>query len=90
MTPTESGLREEAEKVAEETYRQVALSSSHKRNMQIIADTLVAFAQRHGGRERLRGRIEERSMHYLLDDEQRVRVLRAQLAALEKGEEVTG
>jgi len=50
MTPTESALREEAEKVALDTYGHMSVLSSRKQAVGLLADALVAFAQRHGAR----------------------------------------
>ena len=96
MTPTESAaLRQEAERVAIAvlTTRQdgvlrhwhpVALAALTN----AVTDALVAFAQR----ERLRGMIEacERGVHGSVARSELLTALRAELKALEKGEEVAG
>jgi len=106
MTATERALREEAEKVAAEVAdcpRKGDPCEACRDNATIIADALVAFVEKHGARERLRGRIEQLGDDNILayrycqdyiaaSEELRVKQneLRAQLAAMEKGEEVAG
>lgn len=85
-------LRAEAEKMARNILR----------DHTSITDSLLAFAREHGKQERLRGRIDELNELEIAYDEysfgsgrciaerlKRGPALRAELAALKKGEEVT-
>lgn len=58
MTPAD--LRAEAEKVAQELGNQMlTYPLTYERRRKLLADALVAFAQRHAAQERLEGRVEE-------------------------------
>jgi hypothetical protein len=76
MTPTDTALIAEAEKVARNILR----------DHTSITNALVAFAQRHGEREGLRGQIKV--MEVAVGFAELLKKARAQLAALEKSEEV--
>lgn len=100
----EQSLRAEAEKVALRIMplctvcqeKAAVCSAPHEEYRQFrgeIADCLVAFAQKHGDRERLRGQIQELERFWIEQGglkPARLRELQSDLAALEKGEEVAG